>query len=269
MNQRFKEQVAIVTGGAGGLGQAVAQRLADEGARVVIADQNEAASHSVAARLPEALAVTTDIADPPSVAALVEQTLERYGRIDILVNNAAITGKHPAYRRYGLLDTPLDFWRWLTEINLTAQFVCLQTVARAMAEQRRGAIVNVSSIAGLLPTPGDFTYSIGKAAVLMLTRCAAAELGQWNIRVNAVAPSGMIPPEAAQPPAAPHNLVGRVADYTDVADVIAFLCSAEARFVDGQVITIDGGESVAARHRWRAATIHADTMEGKQRAADE
>lgn len=263
MNQRFTDQVAIVTGGAGGLGRAIVERLADEGARVVIADRDEAASHSVAARLPDALVITTDIADPASVTALVERTLARYGQIDILVNNAAITGKHPAYQRYGLLDTPLDFWRWLTEINLTAQFVCLQTVARVMAEQRRGAIVNVSSIAGLLPTPGDFTYSIGKAAVLMLTRCAAAELGQWNIRVNAVAPSGMLPPEAVPPPAAPHNLVGRVADYTDVADVIAFLCSAESRFVDGQVITIDGGESVAARHRWRAASKRADTTEGE------
>jgi NAD(P)-dependent dehydrogenase (short-subunit alcohol dehydrogenase family) len=263
VNQRFKEQVAIVTGGAGGLGRAVAQRLADEGARVVIADQNEAAGHLAAAHLPEALAITTDIGDPTSVAALVEQTLKRYGQIDILVNNAAITGKHPAYQRYGLLDTPLDFWRWLTEINLTAQFICLQTVARAMATKRRGAIVNVSSIAGLLPTPGDFTYSIGKAAVLMLTRCAAAELGQWNIRVNAVAPSGMLPPGASQPPISPHNLVGRVADYTDIADVIAFLCSAESRFVDGQIITIDGGESVAARHRWRAASNRADPTEGE------
>jgi NAD(P)-dependent dehydrogenase (short-subunit alcohol dehydrogenase family) len=263
VDKRFTDHVAIVTGGAGGLGRAVVQRLADEGARVVIADREEAASHRVAARLPDALAITTDISDPTSVAALVEQTLKRYGQIDILVNNAAITGKHPAYQRYGLLDTPLDFWRWLTDINLTAQFVCLQTVARVMAERRRGAIVNVSSIAGLLPTPGDFTYSVGKAAVLMLTRCAAAELGQWNIRVNAVAPSGMLPPEAAQPPATPHNLVGRVADYTDVADVIAFLCSAESRFVDGEIVTIDGGESVAARHRWRAASKRVDPPEGE------
>lgn len=270
MNDRFNGQVAVVTGGGGGLGQAVAARLAAEGARVVIADRDEAAAQAAAERLPDAMAVATDISDPASVAALTRLVRERYGQIDILVNNAAITGKHPDYRRYGLLETPLAFWRWLMEVNLTAQFGCLQAVARVMAERRRGAIVNVSSIAGLQPTPGDFTYSVGKAAVLMLTRCAAAELGAWNIRVNAVAPSGMLPPSSGQSrPLTSHNLVGRVADYADVVDVIAFLCSAEARFIDGQIITIDGGELVAARYRRQRASDDSGTVKGEQRAADE
>lgn len=249
MPDRLTDPVAIVTGAGGGLGLAIAERLAAAGSRVVVAERDEAAGRAAAARLPGALAIPTDIGDPASVTAMVTRTQEQCGRIDILVNNAAVTGKHPAYRRAGLLDTSLDFWRWLIEINLTAQFVALQAVARVMAAQRSGVIVNVSSIAGLLPTPGDFTYAIAKAGVLALTRNAAADLSARNIRVNAVAPSGFGPTQA-DPATAQTTELGQVIDLLAVAESVAFLCSPAAQAISGQVLTIDGGESVAGRYGW-------------------
>lgn len=244
-------RVAIVTGGGGGLGRVIARTLAAEGAAVVVSDVDESRGPAVAAELADALFVPTDITDPAGVDRLVGETMNRYGKIDILVNNAAITGNHPRYENRGILDVSLDFWRWILDVNLTGQFLCLRTVGRAMAQQRHGVVVNVSSIAGLQATPRTAAYGVSKAGVNMLTRCAALELAEFGIRVNAVAPNGMYRPAAGRPRPEPggHVLAGRVAEYEDVADVVAFLCSDAARYVNGQVISVDGGETVGMRRR--------------------
>ncbi|MGH2458670.1 MAG: SDR family NAD(P)-dependent oxidoreductase [Chloroflexota bacterium] len=245
-------RVAIVTGSGGGLGQVIARTLANEGATVVVSDLDAARGQAVASELGEAtLFVQTDITDPTSVDHLVTQTVERYGRVDVLVNNAAITGHHPSYQSYDFLETPLEFWRSILEVNVTGQFICLRAIGQVMARQRQGVMVNVSSIAGLQATPKTSAYSVSKAAVNMLTRCAALELADFGIRVNAVAPNGMHRPEPGRLPPVPSErvLVNRVAEFTDVADVVAFLCSDAARYINGQVISVDGGETVGMRRR--------------------
>lgn len=251
MDGSLAQHVAIVTGGGSGLGRIIAKTLAAEGAIVTVADVDPDRGQAAAAELERAIFVRTDLTDPASVEALARQVSEQYGQIDLLVNNAAITGNHPQYRSENLLDVPVASWRWILDVNVTGQFLCMQAVARVMARQRRGVIVNISSIAGLLPTPRTAAYGVSKAAVAMLTRCAAVDLAEFEIRVNAVAPNGMYRPESNRPRPKAHQqiLANRVAEFGDVADVVAFLCSDAARYINGQVISVDGGETVGMRRR--------------------
>lgn len=253
MTDNLHQRVAIVTGSGSGLGRVIAGTLAARGAAVVVSDLDSAQGQMVADGLDGALFVPTDVTDPSSIANLVEQTIERHGRIDILVNNAAITGHHPRYQSRSLLESPLDFWRWILDVNVTGQFNCIQGVGRAMVRQGSGVIVNVSSIAGLQPTPDTAAYCVSKAAVNMLTMCAALELADHAIRVNAVAPNGMYRPESGRERPVPgaRVLANRVAEFSDIADVVAFLCSDEARYINGQVISVDGGETVGMRRQIR------------------
>lgn len=243
----FQGRVVMVTGGSGGLGQGIAQRFAQAGAQVVVqyhANRDDALSvvRRIEAAGGQALAVLADLTQEGPVSSLVEQAVARYGRVDTLINNAGIYPQAP------LVDMPLAQWDAVINANLRSAFLCTQAVARQMIRQGEGgAIVNITSIEAENPAPQHSHYSASKAGVFMMTRAAAAELGRFNIRVNAVAP-GLIWREGLEQSwaegvarylaAAP---LGRLGRPEDVADACLFLASAGARWITGASLTVDGG----------------------------
>ena len=247
-------KVAIVTGGAGGIGEAAALAIARRGARVAMADLRADAAQDAARRLQaeglSAEPVTVDIADPASVNAMVEGVLSRWGRIDILVNNAGIESSKP------FLDIGLEDYERVMRINVTGTWLCCQAVIPVMLRQASGCIVNVSSVAaqrggGLL---GTAAYSTSKGAVIALTKALAREFAKSGIRVNAVAPSLTMTDlarrqlEKLDPTTLDRVIamtpIGRVAQPEEIAAVIAFLASDEAAFVVGHVYNVDGGTAM-------------------------
>lgn len=243
----FQGRVVMVTGGSGGQGQGIAQRFAQAGAQVVFqyhANRDDALSvvRRIEAAGGQALAVLADLTQEGPVSSLVEQAVARYGRIDALINNAGIYPQAP------LVDMPLAQWDAVINANLRSAFLCTQAVARQMIRQGEGgAIVNITSIEAENPAPQHSHYSASKAGVFMMTRAAAAELGRFNIRVNAVAP-GLMWREGLEQSwaegvarylaAAP---LGRLGRPEDVADACLFLASAGARWITGASLTVDGG----------------------------
>jgi gluconate 5-dehydrogenase len=246
-------KVALVTGGSRGLGLQIAAGLAEMGARPVLTarrqDELDAAAAQIAAAGGEALTVAADLAAADAPASIVAAALARYGRIDILVNNAATSWGAPAE------DHPLDAWRKVMALNLDALFALTQEVARrAMIPQRGGVILNIASIAALGANPvemgfGTAAYNASKAAVVNLTKSLAAEWGRHGIRVNALAPgffptkmSGVLLERFEQQMLAATPL-GRFGGEDDLKGAAVFLCSDAARHVTGQCLAVDGGMS--------------------------
>lgn len=255
--QRFRGKVALVTGGSRGIGRAVSLRLAREGARVGInfVSNAPAAAETVEQvhRLgTEAEAVQADVSDRSAVRAMVEKILDRFSRIDVLVNNAAIVldSDLTSYASDEDLERDLEaMWG----VNVRGIINCTRAVLLQMRERRSGSIVNVSSIAGYGNiSPLRTFYSATKAAVMNMTKRFALELGPDNINVNSVAP-GLIrtdllvqltPPQELErviQEFAGRSVLGRIGKPDDIAAAVAYLASSEARFVTGQILTVDGG----------------------------
>lgn len=238
-------RVALVTGAARGLGHATAVRLHENGASVAVNVRDAARAHAAASAVGErALAVPGDITQDGVADDMVGRTLDRFGRIDILVNNAAFA---PSTR---FAQIPRDEWRKTLETNLTAPFVLMQAVVPAMKAQRFGRIINISSRAGrMVSTLAGAHYTASKAGLLGLTRAAAKELGPFGITVNAVCP-GLIDTELPRETSSPERLDQIVANYpiprlgkpAEVAALVCFIASDAAAYITGAAFDINGGD---------------------------
>jgi len=241
----FAGRVAIVTGAARGLGQAVAARLYERGAKVAVNVRDPERARAAAAALGDrALAVPGDVAAPGAPDDIVGRTLDRFGRIDILINNAAIATS----TRFD--DLSADEWRRTVEVNLTAPFLLTKAALPAMKAQQYGRVVNISSTAGrTVSTLGGAHYTSTKAGLLGLTRAAAKELGRFGITVNAICP-GMIDTELTRETADAEFLtrlaagfpVPRLGTALEVADLICFAASEAAGYITGASLDINGGD---------------------------
>jgi 3-hydroxybutyrate dehydrogenase len=253
MPGRLQDRVAIITGAAAGIGAAIGRAFAAEGARVAVADIDEAKARDTALALGhEALAVGCDVTREEDVARLVAAVRERFGRIDILVNNAGIMRK--SYVR----DMPLDMWRQVLDVNLTATFLCSKAVLPIMEELGAGRIINIASIAGKIGEPTASAYSAAKFGVIGFTRSLALEVARHNILVNAICP-GPIPTTLGQDgwrdgarvegveldrvmarvnSRAP---LGRLGTVEQVARMALFIASDDCDFTTGSAFNVDGG----------------------------
>lgn len=240
-------KVAIVTGAARGLGQAFAQRFAAEGAKVIASDVRSC--EQTAALAPEAIKpVAMDVTDPASIQAAADAALELFGRIDVLVNNAALYG---ALKGGPFEQIDEEEWERALAVNVTGVWRCCKAVLPAMRAAGAGAIVNISSIGALLGNPQGLHYTITKGAVVTMTRSMARELGAEGIRVNAIAPSGVATDGTAEffgaktekllSKLAAQQAIPKNPEPRDIAAAGAWLASEEARFVTGQTIVVDGG----------------------------
>ncbi len=241
-------KVAIVTGASRGIGRSIAETYADAGAMVVLASRKQAALDAVADEIVErggqALAVAAHNGDKSALRALVERTLERFGRLDILVNNAA-TNPH-----FGtLLEADDSYWHKTIEVNLLGNVWLSQAAVKAMRAGGGGKIVNVASIVGLNPGNYQGIYSITKAGVISLTKTLAVELGHDNIQVNAIAP-GLIKTRFARTlwenedllgPVLARTPVQRIGEPKDIAGIALYLASAASDYMTGEVLVVDGG----------------------------
>ncbi len=244
MSKRLQDKVAIITGAAKGIGFATAQRFAQEGAKVMIADLNPDAVKIAAAQIPGAEAHVMNVTDRASIQGVVDQIMQQHGRIDILVNNAGITQDA---RLVKMTEAQFDA---VIDINLKGVFNCTQIVVPHMLEAGSGAIVNASSVVGLYGNFGQTNYSASKFGVIGFTKTWARELGAKGIRVNAVCP-GFIATEMVK--AMPENILqdierrswlGRLGTPEEMANVYLFLASDEASYVNGVALEASGGISL-------------------------
>jgi 3-oxoacyl-[acyl-carrier protein] reductase len=248
---RLKDKVALITGGAAGIGKATAQKFAAEGAFVVICDLNEAAGQATAAELgPRAEFYKVNVADRAAVQQWVDTVAAKHGRIDVLVNNAGIVRDNQLVRfKDGQLvkQMPEADFDLVIAINLKGVFNCAQAVAPHMIKQGGGAIINASSVVGLDGNFGQTNYVATKSGVIGMTKVWARELGKFGIRVNAVAP-GFTATEilSAMPEKVIEGMVsktplGRMGQPADIANAYCFLASDEASFITGETLRVDGG----------------------------
>ncbi len=243
---RFDNQLAIVTGAGRAIGHAIAVRLASEGAHVASVSRTETnaqrTANDINARWPDAAkAYAVDVSDHAAVQQIGARILEDFGRVDILVNNAGVT-------RDGLsMRMSPDDWDTVLNTNLKGAFNCVQAIQRPMIKQRSGRIVNISSVIGLIGNAGQANYAASKAGLLGLTKSLAREMATRGITVNALAP-GLIETDMTSVLSEEirNNILSRIplgslGQPDDIASAVAFLASAEAKYITGQVLAVDGG----------------------------
>jgi NAD(P)-dependent dehydrogenase (short-subunit alcohol dehydrogenase family) len=242
-------RVVVVTGSGQGLGRAYARRFAQVGARVVVAELDEAKARAVAAEIAgeggQAVAIRTDVGSPESVDAMVAATLQRFGRIDALVNNAAIAG---ALGRRFFTEIDLDEYDAVMRVNVKGTFLCARAVVPVMMKAGWGRIVNISSTTVVMGRVKMLHYVASKAAVIGLTRSLAREVGPYGITVNTVLP-GLTPHEGDYPGWTPEGItmikamqcIPRLETPDDLSDMVLFLSGEGSRFITGQSIAVDGG----------------------------
>lgn len=246
---RFQNQVAIVTGAQTGIGRAIAERLASEGAAVVLADVTDAepVAEQIRASGARALAVRTDVSDEASVARMVEQTVQTFGRVDILVNNAAIAA---TIELRPFEEIAVSEWRRMQDVNAMGPFLCIRAAAPHMRQQRQGRIVNITSGTAFKGAPFMLDYVASKGALMTMTRALARELGKDFITVNAVSPGYTLSEgnlanadflATYREAAIQTRAVPRDGWPADIVGAVAFLASADAAFVSGQILAVDGG----------------------------
>jgi len=247
---RLENQIAIVTGAGRGIGEAIAKRLADEGAKVACVSRSEANSARVAeainaAHPGAARAYAVDVADRAAVSAVCEAILADFGRVDILVNNAGVTRDGLAMRMSE------EDWDVVIDTNLKGAFNFIQGVMRPLIKQRAGRIINIASVAGLMGNAGQANYAASKAGLIGLTKTIARELASRSITANVVAPGFIktdmtdVLPEAVKTGVIGSIPAGRFGEPEDIAAAVAFLASSEAKYVTGQTLTVDGGMVMA------------------------
>lgn len=254
---RLQGQVAIITGAAQGLGAALARRLAKEGCKVVVADLNIDAAEQVAAELPDAMAIKVDVTNEQDVDNMVNQTVERYGRLDLFVANAGIVISGE------IAEFDPARWRKVIDVNLVGYFLCARAAAKVMIPQRSGNIIQINSKSGKLGSYKNSAYAASKFGGIGLTQSLALELAEYGIRVNAICPGNLLDSPLWQDSlfeqyAKNQGLtveqvrekylskvpLGRSCHYDDVANVLVFLASSEASYMTGQAINVTGGQEM-------------------------
>lgn len=253
--KRLEGKVAIVTGGGGGIGSAVARRFVDEGAMVAIADIFEHSARAAAEPLGDkAIAVQFDAANADSVKAMVERTVAQFGRLDILHNNAAMTdpAKHPLDTT--AVDIPLEIWKEIIDVNLTGYMLGCKYAIPHMIAGGGGSIINTASNSGSAGDLARIAYGSSKGAIIALTKYVATQHGKQNIRCNSVAP-GVVLTEALEKTVPGlkeiikrHILTPEFGTPEDIAALVAFLASDESRYITGENISISGGGLVHQPH---------------------
>jgi NAD(P)-dependent dehydrogenase (short-subunit alcohol dehydrogenase family) len=257
MSQRLQGKVALVTGGASGIGRGIARRFAAEGAAVVIADVNAAGAEEACVEIRrdggEALAVTADVTQGADCERMVTEAVGRFGQLNVLVNNAGIGGGQ------ALAEMDEEAWDRVLDVNLKGVFRVCKAAFPALVAAGGGSVVNIASLAAFVAPPGFGAYGASKAGVVQLTRVLATEGGRHQIRANALCPTWVWTPlvarhlaEAGDPVAVQAELasgipLGRIATVEDVAAAALFFASDEAAFLTGVALPIDGGSSIKMR----------------------
>lgn len=253
-------QVAIITGGAQGLGEALAQRLDEEGCRVIVADINIEAATKVASGLKNAVAVKVDVSNEEQVEAMVNTAIEKYGKLDLMISNAAILIAKP------VTEFPATQWQKMIDINLVGYFLCAKAAAKVMIPNKRGNIIQINSKTGKKGSAKNSAYAAAKFGGIGLTQSLALELAEYGIRVNAICPGNLLnstlwnegPNSLFKQYAANQGIteeqvkqkylnqvpIGRSCEVEDIANAMVFLASDQASYMTGQAINVTGGQEM-------------------------